>query len=1578
MTSDVSANSQHVFISYARADGEFVARLIADLEAAGVNVWIDHQGLKPGTPNWEEALREAIRSSAAVMLVASPSSRRSKYVQAEIDIAQMYDHVIYPVWAVGEHWIDCVPMSLNRVQHIDLRGDGYAHGLPLILETVRAAPDVRKRSTQETPQTLPPDFTPRNPYKGLRAFREADRADFFGREALIAELVAALRDGTTPPRFLCVVGPSGSGKSSVLMAGLLPALRGGAIPGSQRWLYVDPFVPGTHPLENLAAALARLLPEKSLRAIREDLEDPSTRGLHVLGKQLATEPHQRVVLYIDQFEELFTLTATEAERQAFIDLLTTAMDEPDGQVIVLSSLRADFYDRPLQVSQLADLMERYHKVIPPLTLSDLRAVIEQPAGLDDVRLQFESGLVGELVFDVRDQVGALPLLQFTLDQLFQHREGQTLTYAAYEALGGVRGALAKHAEATYAALPSPQQQRMARALFLRLIEPGQTEQDTTRRRAEQSELTLADREATRLLRETTAAFIAARLLVSDEDTIEVAHEALIREWGRLGEWLREARDDLRLHKNLVADVTEWARRGRRADDPRLYRGELLDEAQAWADRSLPSAEEAAFLTASADRQTHDAQRERQRRRALRTTRAAVVVILFLALAAGLLGTLVSLDNINQQRDNAQTQAAAAGTEAENARVQEAIAQTERAVAQRESDNAATQAARAEIEAANAATQAAIAETNEVRAVTNEAAAQQQAETAVAAQATSQRVAGEAQSLAWYPQAQQAYEDNNQRLAYGLALNALRIDEPPALAQAALSDLLLGPGPVRRFEGHTDDVSSVAFSPDGRQVVSGSSDGSLILWDVGTGEALRIFQGHDSNVGSVAFSPDGQQVVSVSLRTLIVWDVGTGEALRTFQGHTGFVFSVALSPDGSQVVSGSSDRTLILRDVGTGAALRTLQGHELAVSSVAFSPDGRQVVSGSFDDTLILWDVGTGEALRAFQGHGSDVFSVAFSPDGSQVVSGSVDGALILWDVGTGAALRTLQGHDDGVTSVAFSPDGRQVVSGSYDDTLILWDAATGAVLRTFQGHTDAVTSVAFSPEGRQVVSGSYDTTLILWDVSTSAALRAFQGHTDAVYSVAFSPDGRQVVSGSLDTTLILWDAGTGAALRAFQGHTGFVYSVAFSPDGRQVVSGSFDDTLILWDVGTGEALRTFQGHGSDVFSVAFSPDGTGVVSGLGDGTLILWDVGTGEALRAFQGHEGEVSSVTFSPDGRQVVSGSYDTTLILWDVSTGEALRAFQGHNDLVRSVAFSPDGRQVVSGSRDNTLILWDTATAELLRTFQGHDDGVSSVAFSPDGRQVVSGSRDTMLILWDVATGEALRAFQGHEGDVWGVAFSPDGSQVVSGSDDRTLILWRVQSVAELVLWSLDNRWVRELTCAERQQYAVDPLCDEEGVYPTWTPYPTLTPTVFGSPTPLPVWTPIDTPTPTPLPVAAQVGEQEGEIAVGGGQVWTYQGAAGEVLTITTVADWDTTLTLSVEDEEIAFNDDTSDLANPLNSRIEVTLPADGAYAIGVRGYANRSGGAYTLTIESRREAAEVTATASPSPSPSPQPTRSPTPAP
>jgi WD40 repeat protein len=645
------------------------------------------------------------------------------------------------------------------------------------------------------------------------------------------------------------------------------------------------------------------------------------------------------------------------------------------------------------------------------------------------------------------------------------------------------------------------------------------------------------------------------------------------------------------------------------------------------------------------------------------------------------------------------------------------------------------------------------------------------------------------------------------------------------------------------------VRSVAISPDGTKIVSGGNDtvrgrgGTdyvLRLWNIKTGKQIGApFFGHENSIWSVAFSPNGEWIVSGSKdKTLRLWDVRTHKQIGVLTGHEASVLAVAVRPDGKQIVSGSRDKTLRLWDISikknqsiskpsakhkdndctkknqsiskplanhksndwsVAWSSKYLGEHKGNIWSVAFSCDGQKIVSGSGDKTLQLWDTKGNKISPPFHGHSDEVYSVAFSRDGEKIVSGSKDKTLRLWDADGKQIDEPFIGHNKEVKSVAFSSDGMRVLSGSSDNTLRLWNTDTHQQIgQPLTGHEDEVYSAIFSPDGKQIISGGDDEKLRLWD-NMASLYEPWYGHTNAVYSVAFSPDGQKIVSGSADNTLRLWDANGKPVGQPFKGHLGTIYSVAFS-NGQRIVSGSGsgDNTLRLWDTKGKQIGKPLEGHLDAVYSVAFSRDGQKIVSASWDNSLKVWNANTrkiidtlGKPLESSKkkNAQDELHSVAFSPDGKQIVSGSRDHFLRLWDpkIDIHHPIGTLTGHNDEVWMVAFSPsDGKTIVSGSNDKTLRLWDASTLQQIgQGIGGHDKAVYSVAFSPispKGEWIVSGSKDKTLRLWNAKTGQPVGSpLVGHEGAVRSVAFSPDGNWIVSGSDDNTLRLWPVDLVKD-----------------------------------------------------------------------------------------------------------------------------------------------------------------------------------------------------
>jgi len=618
--------------------------------------------------------------------------------------------------------------------------------------------------------------------------------------------------------------------------------------------------------------------------------------------------------------------------------------------------------------------------------------------------------------------------------------------------------------------------------------------------------------------------------------------------------------------------------------------------------------------------------------------------------------------------------------------------------------------------------------------------------------------------------------------------------------------------LRTLRGHRASLLAVAYSPDGKQIVTGGADNTAWVWDVATGKPVLPLRGHSGPIRSVAFSTNGQRIVTGSWDgTAKVWKgSGSAEPL-TLTGHTSSVFSVAFSPDGQKVVTGSLDQTVRVWDAWTGSQLRKLEGHTNRVWTMAVSPDGRRIASGGWDQTVRVWDLDTGTNLFTFRGDADAVLAVAFSPDGQRIVTGGLDHTARIWDALSGALVFTLKGHRAPIFAAAFSSDGNRIATAGDDQTVRVWDLASRDELSQFRelvvlkGHGARISSVAFSPDGQQIVTAGGGVTFSpgsqfldtlpgnhsakIWDASGSKEFRALQGHSDSVWTVVFSADGRSLASSSFDGTARSWDIATGQPLWTMPGgHTDRVRSLALSPDGQRIVSGSWDHTAKVWDLTGAREPVTFANHTREVYTVAFSPDGQRIATGAWDHTVRIWEAATGRELRQFTGHEAHVFSVAFSTNGQQVLSADGEGVWIIWNATTGSVVRSLKAHSS-IRSAVFSPDGRRILTGSDDGTAGVWDVDDGNRLIELKGHAAKVMSVAFSPDGKRLLTGSMDQTVKLWDAASGKELLTFT-HPRPVFSVTFSSDGRRIATGSGDRVIRLWEAASEDDVVRWRKDEQ--------------------------------------------------------------------------------------------------------------------------------------------------------------------------------------------
>ena len=1152
---------------------------------------------------------------------------------------------------------------------------------------------TEQRQEASTKEDAPTAIGP-NPYKGLAAFKEEDADRYFGREAQVERLWQRFQDlavQSQQPRLLPILGPSGCGKSSLARAGLIPELARRPLPGKEQ-LRVAVFVPGSHPIEALAAVLAKAatqdpMPATKTREFATELRvknaDGGYDGLRRIVDLMPQIQDSPLVLLIDQFEEVFSLCQDGEERTALIQTLLDATADPTGNLAAILTLRSDFIGETQRHPALNQIVASDQSaIVPAMSEAELRRAIAEPA--QQAGHPLDDALVDLLVKDTEGRDGALPLLQFALSRIWQGlSEGKSPAYT-YRQMGGVGGALAGKAQEIYDQLTDAEKD-IARRVFVGLVQLGEGTRDTRRRATLESLLASQDNPETVKQIIDRFAKPGARLvtLASDTEgeTAEVTHEALFDHWQQLNDWLDRSRDDIRFQRRLEAAAAYWQQQG--YPNGLLWRLPDLDLLRSFVQTAMTDlpALSLEFFQAS----------DRAEKQAKRLRRFGVIgLALGFVLMTGL-STFAGYQVQRAERRRMELYEARANDLADDDKLQSLILGL-----------AAIGLGRsAFVKLPNLQRDGLVS--SSVLDWANR----------------SKRFSYVAGHADWVTSA--AFSPNGHMIVSGSNDGTIRLWD-------------LAGNPIGSpFQGHSDSVISVAFSPNGQTIASGSSDGMIRLWDLAGNPIGNPFQGHSDSVNSVAFSPNGQMIVSSSRDggTIRLWNLTGNPISEIFQGYAGSVMSVTLSPDGQTIVSGSNDGTIRLWDLAGNPIGNPFQGHMDLIWSVAFSPDGQMIVSSGYDRRIRLWTLDGRLLGETSQSH-SDAVSLAFSPDGQTLASGSRDGTIRLWDLMGNSIGDPFQGHKDLVSSVAFSPDGQALVSSSGDGTIRLWTLDSNPIGDLFQGHAGSVSSVAFSPDGQMIVSGSNDGTIRLWDLVGNSIGNPFQGHADSVISVDFSPDGQMILSGSYDRTLRLWTLDGSPIGNPFRGHEDWIGSVAFSPDGQTIISSGRDGTIRLWDLTGNPIGDPFQGHADSVRSVAFSPDGQNIVSGSFDEMIRLWDLVGNSIGNPFQGHADSVMSVDFSPDGQTIVSGSGDGMIRLWDLVGNSIGNPFQGHADSVMSVAFSPNSQMIVSGSRDGTIRLWDLVGNPIYNPFQGHAGSVNSVAFSPDGQNIVSGGNDGTLRLW------------------------------------------------------------------------------------------------------------------------------------------------------------------------------------------------------------------------------------------------------
>jgi WD40 repeat protein/class 3 adenylate cyclase len=1119
------------------------------------------------------------------------------------------------------------------------------------------------------------------PYKGLAPFDTDDAAYFFGRERLVGELAAR----TVGTGLLGVVGASGSGKSSAVMAGLAPSLSAGLLPGSESWRTVM-MRPGERPMRELETTV-------TWAGLVSDGQDP-------LAEVTGDGGHDtRLVLVIDQFEEIFAMSVDPDEREAFLRSIVGAAAAYPERIVVVATLRGDFYAHLAVHPELADLFAQNHVLLGPMSPDELRRAIELPARRAGVHV--ESALTDALVADVEGEPGGLPLLSTALVELWSARDGAWLTFETYEATGGVRGAVARLAERSFEQLSEVEQQA-ARRVLLRLV--GSDEGDApVRRRVPTAEFDL-DRDV--VARAVLDRFTQDRLLTTSDGWVEVSHEALIREWPRLAGWLEEDLEGHRLRAHVTQAAKQWDERDRETGD--LYRGARLSGTLDWASAHADELNELERTFLSESRQASEREVERQRRtnRRLRALLAGVAVLLVAALVAGGLaivqrGHAEREERIAFARELATAAAANIETDAERAVLlaMEAVRTYQRARVPVGKDA---------LEALHAAIQA-------------------------------DRVV---MTLDHPSTANAAFSPDGRLIATAGTVKGTGQNV------VVIWDGRTGE-PLLELEGHTGDINDLNFSPDGSRLVTVAADQTGIVWNPGTGERLVTLSGHTDLLQGASFSNDGSLVATSGWDgTLRIWDAGSGEQLRSIQTRDGLCYNAFSPDDGALAVGHCLGDIGTVWNVETGRRILTLRGHEGGVVGVFFSRDGERLATGSLDGSVRIWDATTGRSELTLLGHTDWVFATPFSPDGRTVASASPDGTVRVWDARTGSALLTLSGHGGPVGDVAWHRDGTRLITGGADATAKIWDVTPAGTRDrlTLIGHEGSVSSAVYAADGSVLITAGSDGTARLWDPSSGAEIARIED--TSIQDASLSPDRTLLVTAGDQPAV--WDVSSGRTVTRLdpRDESESYPSAAFDPDGRSVIVGGSNGTATLFDAGTGSIVQRFVHSrlssqlNAAVAAVAFSSDGSLLATASADSKAKLWSVATGKLVRTFEEHTSPVNSVAFGPGGGRVVTSSLDGVAHVWDARSGRVLATLRGHAGVVWDAEFSPDGRRIATAGEDNTARLWDAATGRELLALTGHVSEVHDVAFSPDGAFLATASSDGTARVYFLRLADLMRA--------------------------------------------------------------------------------------------------------------------------------------------------------------------------------------------------------------------------------------------
>jgi WD40 repeat protein/TPR repeat protein/energy-coupling factor transporter ATP-binding protein EcfA2 len=1203
-----------VFLSHNSKDKLAVELLAKRLEdEATIRPWLDKWNLIPGDP-WQEGIEEALNKSRSCAVFIGPSALgpwHNEEMRTALDqrVRENSFRVI-PVLLPGANMPERggLPRFLSRITWVDFRGQNGLNDKEQFHRLVCGIKGIPPGRVYDSSSGTPRIECP---YRGLDVFDEPHARFFFGREAMTQHLVERVRH----TQFLAILGASGSGKSSLVRAGLLPQLRNGALTESQRWVYVA-FKPGAHPLQELALSLAHRLKSADPLTVAQQLIGNfrhDDNGLHLYARLLMQEEpsEAKLFLLVDQFEEIFTLCKDAEERKRFIENLRYAATIDGGPLVTVITMRADFIARATEFTDLAELLSSHQFIVNPMDRDDLLRAIELPA--QTVGLRFEDGLGERILNDVDLEPGALPLMEHALWQVFENRKDHLLTLLTYSEIGGVRGALAKRADGIFERFTEAEQ-LVLRRVMLRLTQPGEGTADT-RRRASQKELWTQPEERA-LVEKVVKVLADERLLTtnrsaSGEEQVDVAHEALVRGWPRLSQWINEDREGLRLQHRLSEDAKEWDSRQR--DESFLYHGARLAQAIEWRGFNEVSLNglERAFLDAGIAREKREEVEEKERQQ--------------------------------QELETAQQ-----------------LAETER---QRAEDQAKATTRFKRLSSA-------LVGLFLIALITAGFAfhAKHNADYA-------KNVAEEALSASDFKEAVRLVEENQPREALAYLARAVRTNGDAASSTLGASLLMYGEVPTT-LESLFSDTDNATFSANEHWLVTISGN-TARAWDVSTGLPVSPVIQHEKTVSSAQFSPDGRWLVTTSLdKTARISDVISGKAIVPPLLHGSEVEAATFSPDGLRVLTSEWDGTARIWDARTGQPISKPMPHDFSLRSIHFSPDGRWVVTVS-GNSVRVWNSETGEPISPPMKHQHNVYSAVLNADEHRV--NTVSRANVMaYDARSGQPVSSPVNFEDSVEFAELSPDGRlaATISGK---AVRVWESATGRPISPPIQHKETVLSVQFSPDERWLMTVDRNKSVQIWDAKTGTSVSSPLRHENFIHAARFSPSGRWILTISDRRARIwhakihpaifqagiqeespprlvspdkrreikisnniaqVWETQTNKTVSPPITHNDYINSAEFSPDGYWMVTASWDKTARVWDTQTGQPVSRPMRHAELLYSARFSPDGRWVVTAAADNTARVWEAKTGLPVSVLIPHENDINSAHFSKDGRWAVIGS--------------------------------------------------------------------------------------------------------------------------------------------------------------------------------------------------------------------------------------------------------------------------------------------------------------------------------------------------